>query len=142
MDKKAFHLYIDGAYRDNSISVGIVVYNPIEDKVIFHKGLNITDNIEYKDLKISSELAEVSSVIIGLNVCSQLNIKNVKIFYDYYNIYDYLVFEENKTKLIEYYKNSYKQIREKFDYIEFIKCKAHNDVKYNMLADTIARRSL
>lgn len=136
------NLYIDGALKNNSIGVGIVVVDQKTDKVIYRKGLNITDNIKYKELKISSELAEISSVIIGLGICKEMKLKNIKIFYDYYNIYDYLVFESDKTPLIKYYKEEYEKIRKSFDNIEFIKCKAHDYVKYNMLADTLARRYL
>lgn len=141
-DNKFYNLYIDGALKNDSIGVGIVIVDPKSDKVIYNKGLNITNNIKYDELKISSELAEVASVIIGLNICQQMNIKNVNIYYDYYNIYDYLVFEKNKTPLIKYYKEEYENVRKAFDKIEFIKCKAHNYIKYNTLADTLARRYL
>lgn len=129
--------YTDGSYRvkDNTYSLGAVIL--LKDKEI-HISQRFDDT---QIANLRNVAGEVLAAIQVINFCLDHNIKNLKICHDYQGVSNWITKEwETKIEFTKKYKQFVDDQKSKIN-ISFEWIKAHNNNKYNELADQLANNA-
>lgn len=104
-----YSLFFDGGKKENYISYGYVIYH--KDKIIYEGGGKMVS-------KLSSNVAEYTSLIIGLQVAHFLGIRKIQCFGDS-QLVVYQVNKKYKTsKKFSHFIDLIEGISKKFDLFE------------------------
>lgn len=121
-----YSLFFDGGKKGDYITYGYVIYH--KDKVIYEGGGKIKS-------KLSSNVAEYTSLIIGLNVAIFFGIKNIQCFGDSQLVINQIN-GKFKNKRFKSFHLIIEQLKQKFDNFEIHWISR----KYNSRADRQTRQ--
>lgn len=128
--------YVDGSYSSKTgiAGYGAVILNN-EEEIHLHGRL-----IKSKKITPDGSAAELYSVIKTIEYCvNELRVENIQIYHDA----DYITHAEKakkKTEMITKYINCLNKAKKKGIKISFVNVKAHSGIKYNEIADTLAKQ--
>lgn len=130
--------YVDGSFdhKENIYSLGIV---------LFYDGKQIEIQQAMKDpnwLKYGNVAGEVFAARTAVQEAKKRGAKSIKIYHDFNGLSECLDENVKTTATIwKTYKKSMKKLKKDIDF-EFEHVKAHSGIKYNNLADRLARAAI
>lgn len=137
-DKCEMFAYIDGSFEKELNAVGyggVIGYNNKE--IYFSKGT--TDDFYAEYWNVAGELLAAQEV---MNYAKEHNIKSCAIYYDYQGIEMWAIGKwKTNNPLTQSYAKFAKEIAKTVK-VEFYKVAAHTGVKYNELADKLAKEGV
>lgn len=130
--------YVDGSFllEKAMFSFGAVIFHNGEEKH-FSRAFNTPELVSMRNVA-----GEIKGAEFVMQYCLDNNIESVDIYYDYEGIEKWCTgaWKANKSgtqRYAEFYKNASKSVK-----INFIKVRGHSGVKYNELADKLAKSAL
>lgn len=130
------YAYIDGSFMNGKIGMGAVL---VIDDEVYEYSDSVTDE---KYLNFRNVAGELFAARYVLEFAVKNNIKDIAIFYDYSGIELWATGEwKAKNELTKEYADFYKEISTKVN-VHFRKVKAHTGIKYNELADKLAKKGV
>lgn len=130
--------YVDGSFlvEKAMFSFGAVIFHNGEEKH-FSKAFDTSELVSMRNVA-----GEIKGAEFVMQYCLDNNIESVDIYYDYEGIEKWCTgaWQANKhgTKAYaEFYKKASQRVK-----INFIKVRGHSGVKYNVLADRLAKSAL
>lgn len=127
-------VYIDGSYSSETKKIGfsIVILSQKIEK--FYKSIENEELAKHRNVS-----GEILAVLYALEIAKQKGFKCITLYYDYEGLEKWITGEwRAKTPLTRVYKEKFynyaKDIKVKFE-----KVKSHTGVKYNELADELAK---
>ncbi|HEY4543157.1 MAG TPA: ribonuclease H family protein [Tissierellaceae bacterium] len=127
--------YVDGSFnlKEFSYSYGVVLID--KNKIIELNGIGEDDDL--KEMRNVS--GELNGAIVAIEEAIKLGKKKIYLHYDYAGIEKWAVGDWKRNKKgTQKYKEFIDNNKEKIE-IEFIKVPAHEGIKYNELADELAK---
>lgn len=127
-------------FKPTGTSFGIVILQ--DGKVIKLGSKAFNDSFNDK----RNVIGEIRGVLSALQYANKLGVKKVKICFDYIGVALWIDdFEgvkkwKSKQSMTESYVKMFKQLTKNME-VEFVKVPAHSNVKYNELADELAKQS-
>lgn len=129
--------YVDGSYdnKHKLYSYGCVIFSGDSTYT-----LNSVDFSE--DAKTRNVAGELTGARKAIEWCLNHDIQNLILYHDYIGIQMFADHEwEGKTPLTESYQKFIDSIRDKIT-IQFCKCAAHTGIRYNEMADKLAKDAI
>lgn len=129
--------YVDGSYdnKHKLYSYGCVIFRGDSTYT-----LNSVDFSE--DAKTRNVAGELTGARKAIEWCLDHDIQNLILYHDYIGIQMFADHEwEGKTPLTESYQKFIDSIRDKIT-IQFCKCTAHTGIRYNEMADQLAKDAI
>lgn len=129
--------YVDGSYdnKHKLYSYGCVIFSGDSTYT-----LNSVDFSE--DAKTRNVAGELTGARKAIEWCLNHDIQNLILYHDYIGIQMFADHEwEGKTPLTESYQKFIDSIRDKIT-IQFCKCTAHTGIRYNEMADKLAKDAI
>lgn len=130
--------YVDGSFSLEHMvySYGVVIIT--KDGMETFKGME-DDPVLVKMRNVSGEL---KGAMVAMDIAIDKNYQKLSLHYDYAGIEKWAIGEwkTNKTGT-KSYKEYYDSIKDKLD-VRFVKVKAHSGVKYNEVADKLAKEAI
>lgn len=129
--------YVDGSYdnKHKLYSYGCVIFSGDSTYT-----LNSVDFSE--DAKTRNVAGELTGARKAIEWCLNHDIQNLILYHDYIGIQMFADHEwEGKTPLTESYQKFIDSIRDKIT-IQFCKCVAHTGIRYNEMADQLAKDAI
>lgn len=129
--------YVDGSYdnKHKLYSYGCVIFSGDSTYT-----LNSVDFSE--DAKTRNVAGELTGARKAIEWCLNHDIQNLILYHDYIGIQMFADHEwEGKTPLTESYQKFIDSIRDKIT-IQFCKCTAHTGIRYNEMADQLAKDAI
>ncbi|WP_126993264.1 RNase H family protein [Thermosipho globiformans] len=130
-------VYIDGSYSSETKKIGfsIVILSQKIEK--FYKSIENEELAKHRNVS-----GEILAVLYALEIAKQKGFKCITLYYDYEGLEKWITGEwRTKTPLTKAYKEKFynysKDIKVKFE-----KVKSHTGVKYNELADKLAKQAV
>lgn len=130
--------YVDGSFSKEKamFSFGAVIFHDGEEKH-FCEAFSDTELVSMRNVA-----GEIKGSEFVMRYCLENKIKSVDIYYDYSGIEKWCTgdWKTNKAgtrKYAEFYKEVSKNVN-----VHFVKVKGHSGVKYNELADKLAKAAL
>ena len=138
-DKDTLIAYVDGSFDKKSqrYSFGVVL---IHDHEVLDTLSRVGNNPKYQG---SWQIAgEVFGALHAIHWAIQHEYKKIIIHYDYLGIEKWALGEWKTNKAVSKdYVEAYRKLAPKID-VQFVKVKAHSGVKYNELADQLAKDAI
>lgn len=138
-DPDRMTIYVDGSYMPqfhDAFSFGIVFLYQGKVTTFYKKIINA------EEAKMRNVAGEIYGAEFAMNACVEKGIKEVDLYYDYLGIEKWCLgqWKTNmpKTKALKEYYDSIKEILN----VHFHKVESHTGVKYNEIADQLAKRAL
>ena len=129
--------YVDGSYdnKHKLYSYGCVIFSGDSTYT-----LNSVDFSE--DAKTRNVAGELTGARKAIEWCLNHDIQNLILYHDYIGIQMFADHEwECKTPLTESYQKFIDSVRDKIT-IQFCKCTAHTGIRYNEMADQLAKDAI
>ena len=129
--------YVDGSYdnKHKLYSYGCVIFSGDSTYT-----LNSVDFSE--DAKTRNVAGELTGARKAIEWCLNHDIQNLILYHDYIGIQMFADHEwEGKTPLTESYQKFIDSVRDKIT-IQFCKCTAHTGIRYNEMADQLAKDAI
>lgn len=129
--------YVDGSYdnKHKLYSYGCVIFSGDSTYT-----LNSVDFSE--DSKTRNVAGELTGARKAIEWCLNHDIQNLILYHDYIGIQMFADHEwEGKTPLTESYQKFIDSVRDKIT-IQFCKCTAHTGIRYNEMADQLAKDAI
>lgn len=129
--------YVDGSYdnKHKLYSYGCVIFSGDSTYT-----LNSVDFSE--DAKTRNVAGELTGARKAIEWCLDHDIQNLILYHDYIGIQMFADHEwEGKTPLTESYQKFIDSVRDKIT-IQFCKCTAHTGIRYNEMADQLAKDAI
>ena len=129
--------YVDGSYdnKHKLYSYGCVIFRGDSTYT-----LNSVDFSE--DAKTRNVAGELTGARKAIEWCLNHDIQNLILYHDYIGIQMFADHEwEGKTPLTESYQKFIDSVRDKIT-IQFCKCTAHTGIRYNEMADQLAKDAI
>lgn len=130
--------YVDGSFSLEHMIYSYGVVTITKDGIETYKGKE-DDPVLAKMRNVSGEL---KGAMVAMAIARDKNYKKLYLHYDYAGIEEWAIgaWKTNRDGT-RFYKEYYNSIRGKLD-VEFIKVKAHDGIKYNELADKLAKEAI
>lgn len=132
-------VYIDGSYSDDKKLAGYAIVCVADDNVIYTEAGTTNKYIDTRNV-----VGELTAAAKALLYAIKNEYKNINIHYDYAGIEKWIT-GEWKTKQVctlNYKTYVHNLIDTHGLKVNFIKVKSHSGVKYNDMADTLAKEAL
>ena len=124
--------YVDGSYKDGKVSWAVIIVKGGKLYGEFSGVLNDKDVLGTR--QVAGELKAVEEVIFW---CKKQKVKEISIHYDYAGIREWVTGAWKAKNLVtQKYRDCVRACGLK---ISWIKVKSHSGVKYNDMADKLAR---
>lgn len=137
--KEIVKAYVDGSYEHSirEYGSGVVIIKNEEVVKTYSKKGNDKDLVGMRNVA-----GEIEAAKIAMNYCTDNNINNLILYFDYEGIEKWCLgsWKANKEGTIKY-KKFYDDIKDKLN-VEFVKVKAHSGNKYNDEADKLAKKAI
>lgn len=139
-------IFVDGSYNKflQQIGYGILIINSSNK----NDWIKINNKLTEKEFNQYKKHLNISGEIIGtleaIKYCVNHNLNKIKIYYDYEGIEKWANNSwDAKTPISLMYKQSLSELLKSFDMsLMFQKVKAHSDIEYNDIADSLAKQSV
>ncbi|MGO1470737.1 MAG: ribonuclease H family protein [Tissierella sp.] len=131
------------AYVDGSFSLKHMLYS-YGAVIITKSGM---ETFKGKDddpelVKMRNVSGELKGAMVAMSIAIDKNYQKLSLHYDYAGIEKWAIGEWKTNKEgTKFYKKYYDSIKDKLD-VKFVKVKAHSGVKYNELADKLAKEAI
>ena len=139
------HAYVDGSYNVSTkrFGYGIVLFTDAYNADGTPQEIRMSKAFSHEEL---AEMRNVAGEIMGaaqaMKTAKALGLKELTIYHDYEGIAKWCrgewKTEKEGTRLYKYF---YDSVKPKLD-VSFVKVDAHTGVKYNEMADKLAKESL
>ena len=128
--------YVDGSFRleDRTFSYGVYLTDGKTEEMYSKRFYN-------EDSSMRNVSGEIRGAMKAMERAIELGKEKLYIHYDYRGIEDWALgnWKANKEGTKDY-KNYYDSIKDRLD-VSFVKVKAHSGVKYNEIADKLAKEA-
>lgn len=132
------YAYVDGSFSQEKamFSYGAVIFHDGEEKH-YKKAMSDPELLSMRNVA-----GEIKGAEFVIRYCIDNNVKSVDIYHDYAGIEKWCTGEWKATKPgTKSYSEFYKEASQKVE-INFVKVKGHAGIKYNELADKLAKQAL
>lgn len=134
-----YEIWCDGSYSSNLPSAAGYGFLIVKNNEVLYQSSGITEQSEF--LSARNVAGEIIGVLEALHWCKQQNIMSVNIHFDYQGIQSFADGSwKAKTPISKHYLSQMKDFKDM--QINFTKIKAHSGVKFNNMADNLAKNSL
>lgn len=134
---KNIKLYTDGSFNGTNYGWGYVITSN-NMPITINKGVGTNQEAT----SMYQIMGELEAVMQGVLKCHELGFNKITVCYDLVNIKHWAVGEwKRNNKFTQYYYTFMQQLMKNID-IEWVKIKAHSGIKYNELADGLAKIAL
>jgi len=125
--------YVDGSYKDGKVGWGAVI---VKSGKLYGEFSGVVDDKDVMGTRqVAGELRAVEEVIFW---CKEQKVKEINIHYDYAGISEWVTGAwKAKNPVTQKYRD---YVRSSCLKINWIKVKSHSGVKYNDMADELARK--
>lgn len=124
--------YVDGSYKDGKVGWGVVI---VRDGELFGELSGVLEDQDVLGTRqVAGELRAVEEVV---SWCKKHKVKEIYIHYDYTGIKEWVTGAwKAKNPVTQKYRDYLTESKLK---INWVKVKSHSGVKYNDMADKLAR---
>ena len=128
--------YVDGSYNSKTKACGFGVVLLMEkEKIEYFDSVKVTGLDQYRNVT-----GEIFGTVYAMETAIKMGYKKIYIHYDYMGIREWALGNwKANNPLTQKYQREFKALKEKID-VEFIKVPSHEGIKYNELADRLAKK--
>ena len=137
MFENEVQIYSDGSFKDNTVSLGLVLRTHYKDLKFY----GMVESTQYNSLR--NIAGELFAVLAGVELACQLGLTNISVYYDYEGVEKWYTGEWSaKSDLaIKYVGLLRNLVAQNNLNIKFFKVVGHSSVEGNVLADKMASRA-